>query len=141
MLDLAASGTFDAAEVRERVAPIDAELADVSAVIGAALSVDPFASVVASDDVRAAWDALTLARKRRIISELLVLSIRPVGKGVRVTSMEQAASTAFVVWNRPGRPRVALPVWTNEAEVSHDLGHYYALSEGMRATLSHTLEG
>lgn len=140
LLDLAASGTFDAAEVRERVAPIDAELAEVSAVIGAALAVDPFASVIASDDVRAAWGALTLARKRRIISELLVLSIRRVGKGVRITTLEQAASTAFVVWNRPGRPHVPLPVWTNEAEVSKDLGHYYTLSDRMRASLSQAID-
>lgn len=51
--------------------------------------------------VRAAWDGLILARNRRIISELLVLSIGPVGEGVRATSLEQPASTAFVVWNRP----------------------------------------
>lgn len=137
LLDLAASGTFDAAEVRERVAPIDAELAQVSAVIGAALAVDPFASVIASDDVRAAWDALTLARKRRIISELVVLSIRRVGKGVRVTTLEYAAASASIVWNRPGRRHVALPVLVNEADVSKDLGHYYALSDRTRAALSH----
>jgi DNA invertase Pin-like site-specific DNA recombinase len=140
LLDLAASGTFDAAEVREKVAPLDAELAEVTATIGAALAVDPFASVVASDDVRAAWDALTLARKRRIVSELFAVVIRPVGKGVRVTTLEQAAASVAIVWRRPGRRFVALPALVNEAEVSAELESYSELSEGMRAALAHALD-
>lgn len=141
LLDLAASGTFDAAEVREKVAPIDAELAEVTATIGAALAVDPFASVVSADDIRAAWDGLTLARKRRIVSELFVLVIRPVGKGVRVTTLEQAAASVAVIWRRPGRRHVALPTLVNEAEVSAEFESYSELSEGMRAGLAHALGG
>ncbi|MFJ2542805.1 recombinase family protein [Microbacterium sp. NPDC087589] len=141
LLDLAASGTYDAAEVRDKVAPIDAELAEVTATIGAALAVDPFAAVVSADDVQSAWDALTLARKRRIVSELFVMIIRPVGKGVRVTTLEHAARTVDVVWRRPGRAHVALPSLVNEAEVSRELGSYTPLSEGMRAALAHSLDG
>ncbi|KTS03571.1 hypothetical protein [Microbacterium testaceum] len=121
LLDLAASGTFDATEVREKVAPIDAELAEVTAHIGAALAVDPFASVLTASDARAAWDALTLARKRRIMSELFVVVIRPVGKGVRVTTLEQAAASVAIVWNKPGLRHMALPTLVNEADVSVDL--------------------
>jgi hypothetical protein len=139
LLDLAASGTFDAAQVREKVAPIDAELAEVTAAIGAALAVDPFAAVISADDVRAAWDGLTLARKRRIISELFAIVIRPVGKGVRVTTVEHVARTVDVVWNRPGRRHAALPSLVNEAEVSAEFGSYSELSEGMRAGLAHAL--
>ncbi|WP_447647953.1 recombinase family protein [Microbacterium forte] len=141
LLDLAASGTYDAAEVRDKVAPIDAELAEVTATIGAALAVDPFAAVVSADDVQAAWDALTLARKRRIVSELFAMIIRPVGKGVRVTTLEHAARTVDVLWRRPGRAHVALPSLVNEAEVSRELGSYTPLSEGMRAALAHSLDG
>lgn len=141
LLDLAASGTFDAAEVREKVAPIDAELAEVTATIGAALAVDPFASVVDSDNVRAAWDALSLARKRRIVSELFAVVIRPVGKGVRVTTLEKAAVSVAIIWRRPGRAHVALPALVNEADVSAEFGSYSDLSEGMRAGLSHALGG
>jgi DNA invertase Pin-like site-specific DNA recombinase len=140
LLDLAASGTFDAAEVREKAAPIDAELAEVTATIGAALAVDPFASVVTSSDVRAAWDALTLARKRRIVSELFAVVIRPVGKGVRVTTLEQAAASVAIVWKRPGRRNVAIPALVNEADVSAELESYSELSEGMRAALAHALD-
>lgn len=139
LLDLAASGTFDAAQVREKVEPIDAELAEVTASISAALAVDPLASVVAADDVRAAWDMLSLSRKRRIISELFVIVIRPVGKGVRVTTPEHAARTVDVVWNRLGRRHVALPSLVNEAEVSRELESYSELSEGTRAGLAHAL--
>ncbi|MFJ4161176.1 recombinase family protein [Microbacterium testaceum] len=140
LLDLAASGTFDAAEVREKVAPIDAELAEVTATIGAALAVDPFASVVTASDVRAAWEALTLARKRRIVSELFVLVIRPVGKGVRVTTLEQAAASVDVIWNRPGRFKVALPSLVNEALVAAEMDSYSTLSSGVRAALAHALD-
>lgn len=139
LLDLAASGTFDAAEVREKVAPIDAELAEVTGTIGAALAVDPFASVVSADDIRGAWDGLTLARKRRIVSSLFVLVIRPVGKGVRVTTLEQAAASVAIIWDRPGRRHVALPALVNEADVSAEFDSYSELSEGMRAGLAHAL--
>lgn len=140
LLDLAASGTFGAAEIRERVAPIDDRIAEVTASIGAALAIDPFASVVTAPDVRAAWDALTLARKRRIVSELLVLVIRPVGKGVRVTTLEQAAASVDVIWNRPGRYQVALPSLVNEALVAADMASYAALSSGVRAAVAHALD-
>lgn len=140
LLDLAASGTFDAAEIREKVAPIDAELAEVTATIGAALAVDPFASVVSADDIRAAWDGLTLARKRRIVSSLFVLVIRPVGKGVRVATLEQAAASVAIIWDRPGRRHVALPALVNEADVSAEFDSYSELSEGMRAGLAHALD-
>lgn len=140
LLDLVTSETFTADEVREKVAPIDAELAEVTATIGAALAVDPFASVISSNDVRAAWDALTLARKRRIVSELFVVVVRPVGKGVRVTSLEQAAASVAIIWDRPGRRHVALPALVNEADVSAEFGSYSELSEGMRAGLAHALD-
>lgn len=140
LLDLAASGTFGAAEIRDRVAPLDDELAEVTASISAALAVDPFASVVTASDVRAAWDALTLARKRRIVSELFVLVVHPVGKGVRVTTLEQAAASVDVIWNRPGRYKVALPALVNEALVAADMASYAALSSGVRAALAHALD-
>lgn len=139
LLDLVTSETFTADEVRGKVAPIDAELAEVTATIGAALAVDPFAAVLSSDDVRAAWDGLTLARKRRIVSELFVVVVRPVGKGVRVTTLERAAASVAVIWRRPGRAHVALPALVNEADVSAEFGSYSELSEGMRAGLAHAL--
>lgn len=133
LLDLAASGTFDAEDVRERVAPIDAELAEVTATIGAALAVDPFASVVSADDIRAAWDSLTLAQERRIVSSLFVLVIRPVGKGVRVITLEQAAASVAIIWRRPGRRHVALPALVNEADVSAEFRSFQRACGRVRA--------
>lgn len=66
--------------------------------------------------------------------------IRPVGKGVRVTTPERAARTVDVVWNRPGRPHTALPSLVNEADVSAEFDSYAELSEGMRAGLAHALD-
>lgn len=139
LLALVRPDGYTAEEVLAMKAPYDAELAEVTASINAALAVDPFAAVVATEDVRAAWDGLTLARKRRIVSELFVLVIRPVGKGMRVTTLEQAAASVAVTWRRPGRRHVALPALVNEADVSAEFDSYAGLSEGMRAGLAHAL--
>ncbi len=146
LLSLVAGGLYSADDVRERVAPIDAELAQLAAQRAAAFSDDPVAQLVGADEIREAWDRLTLARKRRVIRELLVLNVRPVGKGVRVLALEDAAATVAVVWRKPSRHNVALPTLVNEADVLTDPDYAEVrgalvpdLSEGQRAGLAEVL--
>jgi site-specific DNA recombinase len=72
-----------------RVAEIDADIAAASK--GAALS-----GLVGVDDVRAAWDALSLARKRAVVAEVLVFTINTAGQGNRSQSFEKIAATTSV---------------------------------------------
>jgi DNA invertase Pin-like site-specific DNA recombinase len=146
LLDLAASGTFSAEEVRVRVMPMDDELARLTAQRAAALADDPMAQLVGADDIREAWEGLTLARRRRVIRELLVIVMRPVGKGRRVLTLEDAAATVALVWRKPSRPRVALPALVNEADVLTDADYADVrgllvpdLSESQRAALAGAL--
>ncbi|MEO8263425.1 MAG: recombinase family protein [Pseudolysinimonas sp.] len=136
LLDLAASGTFGAEEIRQRVEPIDDELEALSAQRAAALADDPMTQLIAADDAREAWDRLTLARKRRVIAELFSIVVRPVGKGVRVLTLEDAARSVSIIWRKPGR-NVALPTITNEAAILTD-PDYADVREALTPTLSET---
>lgn len=126
---------WTAPEVGKLVAPWRAELDQISTQLAVALAVDPLASVIGADDVRSVWEGLTLARKRRIVSELLLPLIRQVGKGVRVHTLEGAAASVSIVWRKPGRSNVALPAIVNEA----GYGLHPELSDGVRAALATAL--
>jgi len=146
LLALVAGGVFTAEEVRERVTPIDEELERLTTQRTAALADDPVAQLVGADDIREAWERLTLARKRRVIRELLTIVMRPVGKGVRVLTLEDAAASVAVVWRKPSRRNVALPALVNEADVLTDADYAEVrgllvpdLGEGQRAALAEVL--
>ncbi|GAB2736715.1 recombinase family protein [Sinomonas soli] len=60
----------------ERDAEIDAQLADAG-------RADVLGPLVAAADVRAAWDAMTDARKRLVVDTLMTVTVHPPGRGTR----------------------------------------------------------
>lgn len=80
-------GVITQAEFREMRQNVLGKLGDVEAKIAAAGSSSPL-SIVAADDVEAEWDRYSLARKRAVVTELVVPVIRLVGAGVRGFSPE-----------------------------------------------------
>ncbi|WP_084815908.1 recombinase family protein [Frondihabitans sp. Leaf304] len=62
--------------LRSRLSAIEAELADAG-------RVDLLGPLVGADDVAASWAALTVPRKRAVIDALAIITLRPVGRGVR----------------------------------------------------------
>jgi hypothetical protein len=84
-------------DAQDRLDDIEEQLRTVDSEITSAVSRSPFADLVGVEDVRAWWDAKTLARRRAIIEFLMSVAICPVGKGRRVTSWEAVAETVEVV--------------------------------------------
>jgi DNA invertase Pin-like site-specific DNA recombinase len=62
--------------LRARDAEIDAQLADAG-------RVDILGDLVDAEDIRAVWDRLSDARKRRVVDILMKVTIYPPGRGVR----------------------------------------------------------
>jgi hypothetical protein len=61
---------------RAKVAKIEAELAE-------ATETSPLAPLVGTDDVAAAWKALSMGQQRAVIQALFTITVRPVGRGRR----------------------------------------------------------
>lgn len=62
--------------LRERLAAVEHELADAG-------RVDILGPLVSADDVRAAWDGMSVARRRTVIELLMVVRLLPPGRGTR----------------------------------------------------------
>jgi site-specific DNA recombinase len=129
LLDLIGHG-WPASKIEMRAVPIRSEIEGIDAQLSAALAIDPLASMVTSEDSRIAWEGLSLARRRAVIRELLIPIIGPVGKGVRVLTLEDAAASVAIVWRRENRRNIALPILVSEAD------YHPALSEFARERLS-----
>jgi DNA invertase Pin-like site-specific DNA recombinase len=84
-------------DAQDRLDDIDEQLRTVDSEINSAVSLSPFADLVGVEDVRAWWDAKTLARRRAIIVFLVDVAICPIGKGRRLTSWEAVGETVDVV--------------------------------------------
>lgn len=78
-----ADGLLSPAAVREQAGRLSTELADTEAKLAATDNLNPVAALVAAEDVAAAWEALSLADKRRMIRTLAQVTVLPAGKGVR----------------------------------------------------------
>lgn len=85
------------ADAQDRLEDLEERLRTVDSEIASAVSMSPFADLVGVEDVRAWWDAKTLARRRAIVEFLVSVAICPVGKGRRVTSWEAVAETVAVL--------------------------------------------
>lgn len=85
------------ADAQDRLDNIEEQLRTVDSEIASAVSRSPLAELIGVEDVRAWWNAATLARKRSIVEFLMTVAICPVGKGRRVTSWEAVAETVEVV--------------------------------------------
>lgn len=89
-------GTFSA-----MVDEIDAETETVDRDLAEAVRSNPLAEFVSVDDVRALWDGLSVGRRRAILSALVFsVDVLPVGKGVRVRTVEQTEGTVILRWRR-----------------------------------------
>lgn len=95
-----ARGLMTESEADESLVAIASELRLISDQITLAVRRDPLAELANVYDVRTWWEGATLARKRLLIGELMIVRIRPVGRGKRVTNLEQAASSVVVEWKR-----------------------------------------
>jgi len=141
---LAGTGpTFTAERVMSMCAPLEAELDQVRAELTRATAVDVLGSVVGADDVRDAWGRLSLHKRRRVMSELLVVVIPPIGKGRRVLSLDDAARSLSIAWRKPGRANAALPSLSDGGALLTDLDYadvrsdlLPGLSDGMRTALA-----
>ncbi|WP_437771344.1 recombinase family protein [Arthrobacter sp. KNU40] len=85
------------AAAQDRLDDIEEKLRTVDSEITSAVGLSPFADLVGVEDVRAWWDAKTLARRRAIVGFLMSVTICPVGKGRRVMSWEAVAETVEAV--------------------------------------------
>lgn len=101
LVGLVADGTFNAVDIKERKALLDIEAATVEQELADALTNDPLAEVVTADDVRAKWDSLSLSRQREVVRLICTPVIHQVGKGVRVTTLDQADHTMHYRWRLP----------------------------------------
>lgn len=78
---------------RERIAEIDGQMSDAG-------RVDTLSDVVGQPDVQAAWDALSLGRKRAILETLMTVVVHSVGQGFRgMLSDEAMAKTVEIRWH------------------------------------------
>jgi site-specific DNA recombinase len=77
-----ADGAMDRAQFRAANERILRRLAECEAQIAAAGSTSPLA-IVASDDVRATWDGLSVAQRRNIIAALMTPVLHLTGRGTR----------------------------------------------------------
>lgn len=96
LLSLVESGRRTLEQVVERLDRLDARLAEVDALTAQAGKSEALRGLVGVEDVRAAWDALSLARKRAVLAELLVFTIGSPGQGNRSQSFEKIAATTSV---------------------------------------------
>ncbi|MGF2950305.1 recombinase family protein [Microbacterium alcoholitolerans] len=80
---------------------IDAEAERIDHELAEAIRVNPLAEFVSVDDVRGLWESLSTGRKRAILSALVYSAdVLPVGKGVRVKTVEEAEGTIVLKWRR-----------------------------------------
>lgn len=78
-----ADGLLSASAVREQAGKLSRELLSAEDSLASAEGVSPAAAVVGAADVAAAWEALPLPAKRKIIRQLMTVTILPAGKGSR----------------------------------------------------------
>jgi site-specific DNA recombinase len=62
--------------IREKLATVEAQMADAG-------RVDVLGPLVTASDVQAAWDGLSVDRRRRVVDTLAVIRLLPPGRGVR----------------------------------------------------------
>lgn len=81
---LFASGTIRASQLTTITREIEARLGEISATLADAGREDALAGLVSADDVRGAWDALDISRRRAVVRVLFDrVVIEPVAKGTK----------------------------------------------------------
>jgi site-specific DNA recombinase len=74
---------MSATVVRERSQELTRRIADLEDRIAHALGESPVVALASADDVRAAWEALPIRDRKRIVDILMSVTILPAGRGVR----------------------------------------------------------
>lgn len=80
---LLADGLLSASAVRERSGDLTRKINDLEDRIGHALGESPLAALADAEDVRAAWESLSLRSRKQVVELLMTVTILPAGKGVR----------------------------------------------------------
>ncbi len=97
----AKAGTLAPHEWDALAAQHDAEIREIDAHLAEALTADPLAEIVTSNDVQSMWDGMTTARRRAVLGALVHrVEVLPVGKGRRVVTVEQTEGTVVMGWKR-----------------------------------------
>lgn len=107
VVSLVADGTFTTTEARSQVADLDAEIAKLEARLTDAGRVNALGPLVGVDDVRAAWEGLSIERQRAALAALVrTIRLLPPGRGARfgrdsdawLDNWEKIAATIEVAW-------------------------------------------
>jgi DNA invertase Pin-like site-specific DNA recombinase len=78
-----ADGSLTASQLRTATSRARARLSDVESQMADAGRVDVLGPLVGAQDVCAAWDGLSVARRRAVIDTLATVRLHPVGRGSR----------------------------------------------------------
>ena len=78
-----ADGVMTREQMRTATTRVRELLADVEARMADAGRVSVLGPLVSATDVRAAWDALDVDRRRAAVDALMVVTLHPPGRGVR----------------------------------------------------------
>lgn len=78
-----ADGVLTASQLRTITTRLRARLSEVEGATADAGRVDVLGPLVGAEDVRAAWEALTVERQRAVIDLLMVVRLMPPGRGTR----------------------------------------------------------
>lgn len=93
-------GLVGRAEYQRRLKRLNARVAELDGKLQAGANVEPLRDLVGAVDVRGAWDALPLGRKRAVLEALLTIEVHSVGQGNRRNMSDEAmARTLTVTWH------------------------------------------
>lgn len=93
-----ADGELTASQLRVATERLRVKIDEIEAQIADAGRVDLLGPLVTADDCGAAWEALSLARRRAVVDELMVIRLRSVGRGSRTFRPE----TVDISWRTTG---------------------------------------
>ncbi len=99
LADLAAAYASDAItldQLTTATARVRGDLERLSAALAAAAGQADLTPLLTADDVGATWDSLPLSRRRRVVDHLMIIGVRPPGRGARVFDPDSVE----VAWRR-----------------------------------------
>jgi len=93
-------GLIGRAEYQRRLKRLNARVAELDGKLQAGANVEPLRDLVGAADVRGAWDALPLGRKRAVLEALLTIEVHSVGQGNRRNMPDESmARTLTLTWH------------------------------------------
>ncbi|AZS48181.1 recombinase family protein [Microbacterium oxydans] len=93
-------GLVGRVEYQRRLKRLNARIAELDGKLQAGANVEPLRDLVGAANVRGAWDALPLGRKRAVLETLLTIEVHSVGQGNRRNMSDEAmARTLTITWH------------------------------------------